>query len=198
MLDAPAFTTEQVAENVDRALIDALRAGSREAFSKIYAAERERLYGFLVRLCRDRHLAADLFQNTWLKLARNARSLREDTDVRAWLFTVARNDFRSHRRAQTLDLSRFLAVDRERASFSETTVSCETLEALEAALGKFGDADRELLLLVAVDGLELRQAAEVLGISYEALRQRLARARQRLTERIAELSEVPDAVTCPK
>jgi RNA polymerase sigma factor (sigma-70 family) len=201
MLDAPAFTIQQVAENVDRALIDALRAGSRDAFSKIYAAERERLYGFLVRLCRDRHLAADLFQNTWLKLARNARSLREDTDVRAWLFTVARNEFRSHRRAQALDLSRFLAVDRERASFSETAASSETgpmLEALEAALGKLGDADRELLLLVAVDGLELRQAARVLGISYEALRQRLARARQRLTERIAELNEVPDAVRCPK
>ncbi|MGC4064926.1 MAG: sigma factor-like helix-turn-helix DNA-binding protein [Polyangiaceae bacterium] len=49
-------------------------------------------------------------------------------------------------------------------------------EALEVALGKLGDADRELLLLVAVDGLELRQAAEVLGISYEALRQRLTRS----------------------
>jgi RNA polymerase sigma factor (sigma-70 family) len=197
----PAFTIRQVAENVDRALIDALRAGSREAFSKIYAAERERLYGFLVRLCSGRHQAADLFQNTWLKLARNARSLREDTDVRAWLFTVARNEFRSHCRAQTLDLSRFLAVDRERASFSETAESCETgpmLEALEAALGKLGDADRELLLLVAVEGLEPRQAAAVLGISYEALRQRLARARQRLTQRIAELNEVPDAVRCPK
>jgi RNA polymerase sigma-70 factor (ECF subfamily) len=192
------LTIEHVAENVDRTLIDALRAGSREAFSKIYAAERERLYGFLVRLCRDRHLAADLFQNTWLKLARNARSLREDTDVRAWLFTVARNEFRSHRRAQTLDLSRFLTIDRERASFSETMVSSETLKTLEAALSKLGDADRELLLLVAVDGLELRQAAGVLGISYEAFRQRLARARQRLTERIAELSEVPDAITCPK
>jgi len=201
LLDAPAFTLEQVTEKVDRALIDALRAGSREAFSKIYAAERESLYGFLVRLCRDRQLAADLFQNTWLKLARNARSLREDTDVRAWLFTVARNEFRSHRRAQMLDLSRFLAVDAERASFSETAVSSEPepmLEALDAALGKLGDADRELLLLVAVDGLELRQAAGVLGISYEALRQRLARARQRLTERIAEVNEVPDAVRCSK
>jgi RNA polymerase sigma-70 factor (ECF subfamily) len=200
-LGAPAFTIEHVAENVDRALIDALRSGSREAFSKIYAAERERLYGFLVRLCRDRHVAADLFQNTWLKLARNARSLREDTDVRAWLFTVARNEFRSHRRAQTLDLSRFLAIDRERASVSETAGTRETgptLEMLEAALSKLGDADRELLLLVAVDGLELRQAAAVLGISYEALRQRLSRARQRLTERIAELSEVPVGVTCPK
>lgn len=186
---------------MDRALIDALRAGSREAFSKIYAAEREGIYGFLVRLCRDRQVAADLFQNTWLKLARNARSLREDSDVRAWLFTVARNEFRSHRRAQMLDLSRFLALDREWASFSETAASCEAgprLEALEAALGKLGDSDREVLLLVAVDGLELRQAARVLGISYEALRQRLARARQRLTEHVAELNQAPAAIRCPK
>lgn len=186
---------------MDRATIDALRAGSREAFSKIYAAERDVLYSFLVRLCRDRHLAADLFQNTWLKLARSARSLREDTDVRAWLFTVARNEFRSHRRAQTLDLSRFLALDREHSSFLETAGSCESatrLEALEAALGQLSDADRELLLLVGADGLDPRQAAQALDISYEALRQRLSRARQRLADRLAEHTEIPDAVRCTK
>lgn len=195
------FIIEHVVKDEDRALVDALRAGSQVAFSKIYAAERESIYGFLVRLCRDRQLAADLFQNTWLKLARAAPSLREDTDVRAWLFTVARNEFRSHRRAQMLDLSRFLVVDLERASSSEASASSDTgpmLEVLEAALGKLGDADRELLLLVAVDGLELRQAAEVLGISYEALRQRLARARQRLTEHVAELDELSEAVRCPR
>jgi RNA polymerase sigma-70 factor (ECF subfamily) len=174
---------------VEAALVAALRRGSREAFARVYAAERGRLYGFLLRLCQNREVAADLFQNTWLKLAQNAPSLREDTDVRAWLFTVARNEYRSHCRAQMVDISRFLAVGREQQTWPEAVLPGEQraeIEHLEIALGAMADADRELLLLVGVEGLELRQAADVLGISYAALRQRLARARTRLETKLSE------------
>ena len=173
---------------MEPALIAALRRGSREAFARVYAAERGRLYGFLLRLCQNRELAADLFQNTWLKLAQRASSLREDTDVRAWLFTVARNEYRSHCRAQMVDLSRFLAVGREQQTWPEAPLPSESsgeIERLETALASLADADRELLLLVGVEGLEPQQAAEVLGISYAALRQRLARARARLSQKLS-------------
>ncbi len=174
---------------MEPALVTALRRGSREAFERVYAAERGRLYGFLLRLCQNRELAADLFQNTWLKLAQRATSLREDTDVRAWLFTVARNEYRSHCRAQLVDLSRFLAVGREQQALYPVELPGESgaeIERLEGALRSLADADRELLLLVGVEGLELRQAAGVLGISYAALRQRLARARERLQRKLSE------------
>jgi RNA polymerase sigma factor (sigma-70 family) len=173
---------------VEPTLIAALRRGSREAFARVYAAERGRLYGFLLRLCQNSELAADLFQNTWLKLAQRASSLREDTDVRAWLFTVARNEYRSHCRAQMVDLSRFLAVGREQQTWPEAPLPGERtaeIERLETALASLADADRELLLLVGVEGLELQQAAEVLGVSYAALRQRLARARARLAQKLS-------------
>jgi RNA polymerase sigma-70 factor, ECF subfamily len=187
---------------VEPALIAALRRGSREAFERLYTAERARLYGFLLRLCKDRELAADLFQNTWLKLAKRAATLREDTDVRAWLFTVARNEYRSHCRAQIVDLSRFLAFGREQQTWPEAELPGDGgsgIERLEAALASLGEGDRELLLLVGVEGLELRQAAAVLGISYAALRQRLARARERLLFRLADpvyetSSKVPETM----
>jgi RNA polymerase sigma factor (sigma-70 family) len=182
-------TREQAEPPVEPTLIAALRRGSREAFARVYAAERGRLYGFLLRLCQNSELAADLFQNTWLKLAQRASSLREDTDVRAWLFTVARNEYRSHCRAQMVDLSRFLAVGREQQTWPEAPLPGERtaeIERLETALASLADADRELLLLVGVEGLELQQAAEVLGVSYAALRQRLARARSRLSQKLSD------------
>lgn len=165
------------------ACVNGLRSGSRDAFERVYGAEKSRIFGFLMRLSRDPNVAADLFQNVWLKLARSARTLREDTDVRAWLLTVARNEYRSYCRAQLLDMSRLLVLDRE--------LSCDglpdgggdaELAAVEAALATLGDADRELLLLVCVEGIDARAAAGMLGISYDALRQRLARARKRLTD----------------
>ena len=163
-----------------------LRGGSRAAFERVYVAEKGRIFSFLVRLCRDPHVAADLFQNTWLKLARNARSLREDTDIRAWLFTVARNEYRSYCRAQMLDMSRLLVLDQELSKEGATSLDPDTeLTALEAALARLSDADRELLLLVCVEGLDPQAASRVLGISYAALRQRLARARKKLTDELA-------------
>ncbi|MDQ2643988.1 MAG: sigma-70 family RNA polymerase sigma factor [Myxococcota bacterium] len=173
------------------ACLSGLRRGSREAFERVYSQEKAGIYGFLMRLSRDPHVAGDLFQNVWLKLARNARTLREDTDIRAWLFTVARNEYRSYCRAQLLDMSRLLVLGRELASAGVPDGGGDAeLAAVEAALGTLGDADRELLLLVCVEGIEARAAAEVLGISYDALRQRLARARKRLSDAL-EARELP-------
>jgi DNA-directed RNA polymerase specialized sigma24 family protein len=61
-----------------------------------------------------------------------------------------------------------------------------------SALGRLTHDDRELLTLVAWDGLRADQAAAVLGISAAAARQRLVRARRRLR---AELDTAPDATT---
>jgi RNA polymerase sigma-70 factor (ECF subfamily) len=170
-----------------RKLIEDLRAGDAEAFRRVYAAERAFLYGFLLRLSRDPNVAADLFQNTWLKLARGHASLRADTQIRAWLLTVARNEYLSYCRAQTLDMSRLLTLFREvdRGAARDTVEG--DLDAVEAALGELGDRDREVLLLVAIDGLDARAAARALGLSYAAFRQRLARARQRFAERLTRM-----------
>jgi len=51
-------------------------AGETRAFAAVYVNYRMHLFTFLFRLCGERQLAEDLFQNTWLKLARLAPRLR--------------------------------------------------------------------------------------------------------------------------
>jgi RNA polymerase sigma-70 factor (ECF subfamily) len=173
---------------VTEPLIEALRGGSRAAFEAVYASEKAAVYGFLVRLAGDTHVAADLFQNVWLKLARYATRLRPDTNIRAWLLTVARREFMSHRRAQALDLSRLLTLDRPVAALDPVD---PRLSELAAALSKLADRDREVLVLISVEGLDAEQAAQALGISPMALRQRLSRAKKRLGAALEELALEP-------
>ncbi len=173
-------------DRTDAELLAELRGGSAEAFTRVYEAERATVFGFLLRLSRKQDVAADLFQNTWLKLSRYAHTLREDTDLRAWLLTVARNEYRSFRRAQLLDLSRLLAW---RAESEGTAVANEEWSShgeLEAALAKLNERDREVLVLLATQDISASQAAQVLGLSDAALRQRLARARRRLAAELAK------------
>lgn len=179
-------------DNPDRHVLEGLRSeesGAFEAaFREVYATHRSVVHGFLRRLSGDSDTAADLFQNVWLKLARHRRRLSEDTDLRAWLCTVARREYLSYRRAQTLDLGRLLTFGREPSELSAGTVGDPRLHEINAALQRLADCDREVLLLTSVDGLSMRQAAAVLAISEPALRQRLLRARRRLTTAVRKQS----------
>lgn len=159
-------------------LADPDAAVSEAAFRAAYAVHRSVVFGFLLRLTSDADTAADLFQNVWLKLSKHRQRLRPDTELRAWLCTVARHEYLSYRRAQTLDLGRLLVFGREPAP--DPTEQDPRLIEVNAALRRLSDADREVLLSTSVDGLSMRQAAGVLGISEPTLRQRLMRARRRL------------------
>ncbi len=170
----------------DAALVEGLRRGERRAFDEVYARYRPRLFGFLLRLAARRDVAEDLLQEAWLKAARAAPRLRADTDLAAWLFTIARNAHRSYRRWAMLDISRLVALA-EDAVFASDLPGPERraegaleVERLERALLRLGPAHREVLLLVGVEGMDQEKAAEVLGIGYATLRQRLARARAAL------------------
>jgi RNA polymerase sigma factor (sigma-70 family) len=169
----------------DPELIARLRRGDEAAFAQVYAAEKATVYGFLLRLGRDANIAADLFQNVWLKLARNAPLLRADSNLRGWLLTVARREYLSFRRAQALDLSRLLLLGIESDGAAASAPEAEDQSLLEA-LDRLADADREVLLLNAESGLDAAARAAALGISEVALRQRLARARRRLTRLLNE------------
>jgi RNA polymerase sigma-70 factor (ECF subfamily) len=171
-------------------LVERLRRAEPGAFEQLYEAEKATVYGFLLRLSRDAHVAADLFQNVWLKLAQNATLLREDSNVRGWLLTVARREFLSFRRAQALDLSRLLTLGLACADDCSSVDDAE-LSALGAAFDRLGDADRELLLLSAGSSLDSDAVGQALGISAPALRQRLARARRRLGQIMNELERAP-------
>lgn len=175
----------------ERPLVDALRRGDAGAFDTVYDRYRARVLGFLLRLSKRRDVAEDLFQETWVKLARHATRLDEDTDLAAWIFRVARNAWVSHCRWSMLDLSRLVALEEEAfpaAAPSDAEGRADAVRAvarMERALASLPAASREVLLLVAVEGFEQEQAAGILGISYAALRQRLARARAQLAEKLA-------------
>jgi RNA polymerase sigma-70 factor (ECF subfamily) len=188
-------------EAPDRELVDRLRRGDAAAFDCVYSTYHPRLFSFLLRLSGRRDTAEDLAQETWLKLAKAAPGLREDTTLAPFLFTVARNAFMSHRRWAMLDLSRIVTFGLDAMSSATSEATPEThheraraIALLEAALQSLPVAAREVLLLVGVEGMEQEEVAKVLGLSYDALRQRLSRARAQLAESMETLEKKQNAV----
>jgi len=162
----------------DADLVDRLQRCDRPAFRELYARYAQPTFAFLLRLARRREAAEDLQQETWLAVARHAARLAPDSDLGAWIFTVARNQFRSWRR-RAPEPTADVAV-------SELAVAAADPDAgdvdIERALAALPEMHREILLLVGVEGLSTDRAAQVLAIRPDAARQRLARARAALAE----------------
>jgi len=165
------------------ALVGRLRAGDPEAFDLAYAEFNARLFNFLARLSRRRDVAEDLVEETWLRFVERAPRFRSDTCLGAWLFTVARNLHVSYRRSRLIEDSHATGLiglwpaGSPTPSPFESTVASETERRLEAAVTALPLAYREAVLLVAVEGLRPAEAAGICGITPEAMRQRLSRAR---------------------
>ncbi|HEY3443387.1 MAG TPA: RNA polymerase sigma factor [Paludibaculum sp.] len=177
--------------NLEVALVCRLRAGDVAAFDETYEALNPRVFSFLCRMTRSRTVAEDLLGETWLRFVSVSGELCEDTRLVPWLFTVARNLYMSYCRsrareqAYTSDMILLWPGELPRSPFELASIN-EYEQRLEAALADLPAAYREVLLLVGAEGLRPVDAAAVCGISVEACRQRLSRARALLSRRLAD------------
>ena len=204
----PPCVTSTVDRETELAVVERLRRGEAGAFDEIYAAFNVRLFTFLLRLSRRREVAEDLLEETWLRLVKHATKLRADTRLAPWLFTVARNLYVSFNRSRMLEDSATESMMAlwpfvpERTSPFEVVAASELERRIERALAALPAASREVLLLVGVAGLDHSDAADICGVTPEALRQRLHRARAALSRALDsdEAGEVPvlgEMTSCP-
>jgi RNA polymerase sigma-70 factor, ECF subfamily len=172
----------------ERELVAGLRRGDTAAFDRVFEVYRPRVFAFLLRLSRNRTVAEDLLDETWLRLVGHAASLRPDTKLAAWLFTVARNLYWTHRRSRLLEeaaTAELLTLWPARGNWPSPfdLVSAGEMERrIERALATLSPLHREALLLVGYEDLTPTEAAGVCSVTPEAMRQRLARARAALTD----------------
>jgi RNA polymerase sigma-70 factor (ECF subfamily) len=159
-------------------LVALLKEGDPVAFDRLYEAYRPRVFGFLARLCGRRDLAEDLLQETWIRVATRAATLKEGLPLGPWIFTVARNLYLSWRRWRLLDAERVAEMMRVNVESPDATspfehaAASETERELEQALSALPLRYREVLLLVVVEGMSHEEAAGVMELKPEALRQR--------------------------
>jgi RNA polymerase sigma factor (sigma-70 family) len=193
-------TDSRVMTQMDRddepSLVARLRGGDTDAFDAVYDAYRPRVFAFLLRMSRSRTVAEDLLDETWLRLVRHAHRLRSDTRIGPWLFTVARNLYWSYRRSSFVEESsgpELLALWPSSSLWPspfDLAAAGELERRVERALSTLSQQHREVVLLIAHEGLTPADAAAVCGISPEALRQRLSRARSALAQKLDETPAV--------
>jgi RNA polymerase sigma-70 factor (ECF subfamily) len=168
------------------------RLSTSLALKNRIAERRCRLYRIAYAWSGDPHIADDLAQEAITLAISKRHQLRDPTRLESWLYTVLNNCWREHLRSRRFDAeldSNALECDHcpERLNLSG-----ELAERVIEYMAKLPEGQRQVLSLVALEGLSYREVAEILGIPMGTVMSRLFRARRYLADRLYGESDPPD------
>lgn len=140
------------------------------------------LRAFARNLCHGADMAEDLAQEALVKAWRSQHYFEPGTNLKAWLFTILRNEFYSQRRRSW----RQTHWDEVKAGRIATPPDPQfwalQLSDTERGLRDLPDGQREALVLVAAAGFSYEEAAEICGTAVGTIKSRVARGRLALTD----------------
>jgi len=171
------------------AVLEAARAGDRAALDQLVLTHRHGVYRYGLQVCRTTEDAEDAVQETLWAATRAIKTFRGTaTSIASWLFTIVRREclrlLEGHRRDPVM-LEDELEIfggddDPERRLDAQRRA-----ELLSAALAELAPLHREVILLRDIQELSAPEAAARLGISIDALKSRLHRARINLRDAVS-------------
>jgi len=197
----------------DGDLLAAAQRGEREAVNELLERHQARVYRFGMKMCGREEDAKDVLQETLLAAARSVREFRGASSVATWLYAIARSFcIKRHRtskfapqRVESLDGGEREALDvADGARGPEEQLSgLQVQSALSSAVQELEPMYREVLILRDVEGLSASEVGEVMGLTVEAVKSRLHRARVAVRERMAPVLGIREpagasaGMTCP-
>ena len=140
------------------------------------------LRAFSRSLCRQRELAEDLAQDALAKAWLSRDRFEPGTNLKAWLFTILRNEFYSHNRRAWRQMHWDDIKGGRIAAPSDPQFWALQLSDTANALHELPDGQREALVLVAAGGFSYDEAATICGAPVGTIKSRVARGRKALLE----------------
>lgn len=178
------------APDVPERLLERYVNGDGEAFETLVGLYEERLFIFIARMTGDNHLAEDVFQQTFIKVAQKAELFDGRASFSTWLYRIARNaaldELRKRRREHTLsdaDAAGMASVaDANAVSPLDKLTRDELAERVRSALTRLPEAQREAFLLKEEAELTFEEIGQVLGCGRETAKSRFRLAVGRIRE----------------
>ena len=185
-------------------LIERAKSGETEAMEALLASIAPSIQRFGIRMCRNDEDAQDVLQDALLTIAKHLNEFEGRSSFSSWAFTLARSACSRKRRG--LKNQPHLSLDEapegapEQPSPEQQVADRQMAQALNVALDSLPEIFREVILLRDVEDMTAPEAAEVLGVTVEAIKSRLHRARRALRDSLKPVLEpqpAPAPAACP-
>ena len=193
--------TETAKINIDDAvLVDMCRRGDSKAMERLILKYQNRIYNTILKICANTEDAAELTQDTFVKVIENIDKFEGRSGFYTWAFRIAVNltlnyckrnvqlGFRSLENSDDerdgqgkIALKEFL-TDESSPDPAAVVINKELAEIAVKALMKLDDWQRAVIVLRDIEGMNYAQIADVLDIEHGTVKSRLSRARSALRE----------------
>jgi RNA polymerase sigma-70 factor, ECF subfamily len=186
----PARAAE-AASITDAALVQAARRGDMRAFERLYRMHSGRVLGLCLRMTRQREIAEDCVQQTFVRAWKNLATFEGRSAFGTWLHRIAVNEVLTNRRNRGTRSEGTSLPTREEdedtfESVADLTVAADSGDVMdmEKALATLPEGSRHVVVLQAVYGYSHEEVAEMLGIAVGTCKAQLHRGRKLLRERL--------------
>ena len=189
----------------DQDVVLRARAGQEAAYRELIRRYERPIFSLIYRMVRDRELAEDLAQETFIKALNALHSYRPEFKFSSWIFKIANNAAIDHLRRRELDtLSLEGSPNAETAEAIEATSlqigdraesPLDELEArelggqIEQAIGRLRPEYRSCILLRHVEGRAYEEIAEILNLPLGTVKTYIHRARNELRQALSDTRE---------
>jgi RNA polymerase sigma-70 factor (ECF subfamily) len=185
--------------NIDDAvLVEQCRGGDSAAMERLILKYQNRIYNVILRICANADDAAELTQDTFVKVIENIDKFEGRSGFYTWAFRIAvnltLNYCRRNARLSCLDeqcdehssgarqvMKDFLS-DNNSPDPAAVAANKELCRLAVKSLMKLDDAQRAVIVLRDIEGMNYAQIAKVLGVELGTVKSRLSRARSNLRE----------------
>lgn len=178
--------------------LEALRAGDRAEFARVVDAYSAPIYRLGLKMLGSQQDAEDVLQNTFLNALTHLKDFEGRSSLSTWLYRIASNEalMLIRRKKNTVNLDDFHSEETEDVPLPEVFVdwtalpedellSGEGKNALDAAVNKLPESLRMVFVLRDIEGVSIRDTAEILNLTETNVKTRLLRARMFLRERLS-------------
>lgn len=167
----------------DVVLLQRIAGGDRIAFTELYRRLQRPLFGYLMKLVRDREMVEDVLNETLLEVWRQAARFEGRASVNTWVFSIAH-----HRAVSRLRRKRETALDEESAAAIEDqapkpdqrAVDSDMSRLLATLMEQLSFEHREILHLAYYQEFSVQEIADALDLPANTVKTRMFYARQRL------------------
>lgn len=189
----------------DQEVVLQARAGVEAAYRELIRRYERPVFALLFRMVRDRELAEDLAQETFIKALNAIESYRPEFKFSSWIFKIANNAAIDHLRRRELDTlsldgsphaetpeameATALQIGNRLESPLDAVEAKELGGAIEAAIGRLRPEYRSCILLRHVEGRAYEEIAEILNLPLGTVKTYIHRARNELRQSLAHLRE---------
>lgn len=172
----------------DQRLLAEISEGNPKSFEALLKKYQKLIYGYSMKLLRDKQKAEDLSQETWLRVIRHAGEYRPTGSARSWILSISRHliidELRAAKKWQPLDEAAYAEQADPTADLERLFTDAERDRKLHEAFQLLPETQRLILSMTLIEELSQSEISVQLGTSVGAVKATLFRARANLMKQL--------------